>query len=79
MTPTEPANGGEGMETVTSADGTKIAFERTGSGSPLVLVHGAVTDHRVWEARELRSPLEDQFTVYAMDRRGHGESGGDDP
>lgn len=67
------------METVTSADGAEIAFERTGSGSPLVLVHGAVTDHRVWEARELRAPLADQFTVYAMDRRGHGESGGDDP
>lgn len=66
------------METVTSADGTEIAYERTGSGSPLVLVHGAVCDHGVWEARGLRSPLVDHFTVYAMDRRGHGESGGDE-
>jgi hypothetical protein len=28
-------------ETVTSADGTPIAFERTGDGPPVILVGGA--------------------------------------
>ncbi|WP_157533201.1 alpha/beta fold hydrolase [Haloferax profundi] len=69
----------QGMETVRSADGTEIAFHRSGSGSPIVMVHGTVSDHRVWNAMEIQSPLEEQFTVYAMDRRGHGESGNGDP
>lgn len=61
------------METVTSADGTPIAYERTGSGPPLVLVHGTTADHTRWEP--VLPPLEERFTVYAMDRRGRGESG----
>lgn len=61
------------MEHVTSADGTPIAYERTGSGPPLVLVHGSLNDHAVW-ARVLGAFAE-RHTVYAMDRRGRGESG----
>ena len=61
------------METVTSADGTPIAFERTGSGPSLVVVHGSTADHTRWEP--IRPTLAGQFTVYAMDRRGRGESG----
>lgn len=61
------------METVTSADGTSIAFERTGSGPPLVLVHGTTADHTRWNP--LRPAFEERFTVYAIDRRGRGESG----
>ena len=64
------------METVTSADGTEIAFERTGSGPPLVLVHGSgVSDHRRWEIGGVRPALAEHATVYAIDRRGRGESG----
>ncbi|WP_226008247.1 alpha/beta fold hydrolase [Natrinema salinisoli] len=63
------------METVTSADGTEIAFERTGSGPPLVLVHGGVCDHRFWELSDVRATFADHCTVYAMDCRGVGESG----
>ncbi len=64
------------METVTSPDGTAIAFERTGSGPPLVLVHGSgVSDHRRWEIAGVRAALAEQVTVYALDRRGRGESG----
>ena len=33
------------METITSRDGTPIAFERTGQGAPLILVVGAFNDH----------------------------------
>lgn len=61
------------METITSADGTPIAFERTGSGPPLVLVHGGTADHTRWEP--VIPALADRFTVHAMDRRGRGESG----
>lgn len=63
------------METITSADGTSIAFERTGSGPPLVLVHGAALDRTFWEFSGVRRALTEHFTVYAVDRRGYGESG----
>ncbi|WP_396611115.1 alpha/beta fold hydrolase [Haloferax sp. S1W] len=64
------------METVSSADGTPIAYERGGSGPPLVLVHGTTADHTRWDP--LRSAFEEHFTVYAIDRRGRGESGDTD-
>ena len=63
------------LETVTSADGTEIAFERTGSGPPLVLVHGAFLDHRFWNLFDVLPTLAEGATVYAIDRRGRGGSG----
>jgi pimeloyl-ACP methyl ester carboxylesterase len=63
------------METVTSADGTSIAFERTGSGPPLVLVHGAGLDHSFWDLSGVRATLAEHCTVYTIDRRGRGGSG----
>ena len=63
------------LETVTSADGTPIAYERTGDGSPLVLVHGTAGDHTRWEINDVRAALAEHHTVYAMDRRGRGGSG----
>jgi pimeloyl-ACP methyl ester carboxylesterase len=61
------------MNTITSKDGTKIAFARTGHGPPLVLVHGTTADHARWAP--ILPALEQRFTVYAMDRRGRGASG----
>lgn len=62
------------MQTVISKDGTRIAFWRSGGGPPLVLVHGTTADHTTtW--RFVLPELERRFTVYAMDRRGRGESG----
>lgn len=61
------------MQTITSNDGTRIAYRRGGSGPPLVLVHGTTADHTRWE--RLLPDLERRFTVYAMDRRGRGGSG----
>jgi pimeloyl-ACP methyl ester carboxylesterase len=61
------------MRHVVSADGTRIAYERTGTGRPLVLVHGTGVDHTYWDP--LIPDLAQTFTVYAMDRRGRGESG----
>ncbi len=34
------------MSAVTSADGTRIAYDRTGSGDPLVLIGGAFSYRR---------------------------------
>lgn len=61
------------MPTITSKDGTPIAFARSGTGPPLVLVHGTTADHSRW--RPLLPHLEALFTVYAVDRRGRGGSG----
>lgn len=59
--------------TLTSPDGVRLAVERTGSGPPLVLVGGAGGDRRAWGA--VVPFLGDEFTVYALDRRGRGGSG----
>ena len=64
------------METVTTRDGTPIAYERGGDGPPLVLVHGTTADHSTWE--HVLPELQQHFTIYAIDRRGRGESGGGD-
>lgn len=61
------------MEKVISKDGTEIAYERSGSGKPLLLVHGGTADHRRWAAIAPRFAA--HFSVYAMDRRGRGGSG----
>jgi hypothetical protein len=61
------------METITSKDGTSIAYRRSGEGPPLVLVHGAAADHGRW--RPVLPAFEERFTVYAIDRRGRGGSG----
>jgi pimeloyl-ACP methyl ester carboxylesterase len=60
------------MET-TSKDGTRLAYWRSGSGPPLLLVHGTTADHTRWAG--VLPELEKRFTVYAMDRRGRGGSG----
>jgi pimeloyl-ACP methyl ester carboxylesterase len=60
------------METVTSADGTTIAFDQIGSGPPLVLVSGAACDRAV-DAR-IAEGLGGRFTVLNYDRRGRGDS-----
>lgn len=61
------------MEHVTSEDGTPIAYRRTGDGPALVLVHGSGVDHHMWD--DVIPALSDSFTVFAVDRRGRGESG----
>ena len=67
------------MNTITSKDGTEIAYERTGTGPPLVLVHGSgVSDHRRWDIGGVGDALSEHLTVYALDRRGRGQSGDGD-
>jgi pimeloyl-ACP methyl ester carboxylesterase len=65
------------METVRSADGTQIAFDRTGEGPPLIVVGGALSDRTA--AGPLAAQLAPSFTVFAYDRRGRGDSGDTPP
>jgi len=61
--------------TVTSADGTTIAYEKSGSGPALVLVDGAMCFREFGPARDVATRLADRYTVYVYDRRGRGQSG----
>jgi pimeloyl-ACP methyl ester carboxylesterase len=65
------------METVTSRDGTEIAFDRLGQGPPVILVSGGSVD------RSSLAPLADELasdlTVLNYDRRGRGPSGDTPP
>src|SRR5947209_3076519 len=61
------------MNTVTSKDGTTIAFERTGAGPAVVLVGGVLGDHA--QQTPVAALLAPRFTVFNYDRRGRGESG----
>lgn len=61
-------------DSVTSKDGTMIAFERTGTGPALILVDGALAFREQWGSRPLAAELSNAFTVYTYDRRGRGES-----
>ena len=54
------------------AYGLSIAYHRLGYGPPLVLVHGAAEDSRVW--RPQLEGLADEFTVVAWDEPGAGRS-----
>jgi len=65
------------MNTVTSADGTRIAYEKMGEGPAVILVDGALCHREFGPARPLAEQLKDHFTVYIYDRRGRG--GSDNP
>ena len=58
---------------VESRDGTPIAVFASGSGRPLLLVHGTAGDHTTF--RVVGPRLADTFAIRAIDRRGRGASG----
>jgi pimeloyl-ACP methyl ester carboxylesterase len=70
---TQPVSDAAPTRTVPSADGTPIAVFTSGTGPPLVLVHGAAADHTTF--RVLGPRLAARFTIHAIDRRGRGASG----
>jgi 3-oxoadipate enol-lactonase len=55
-----------------TVNGISLAYERTGQGAPLVLVHGFPLDHTSWN--RLIPLLEKQFDLILPDLRGFGES-----
>jgi pimeloyl-ACP methyl ester carboxylesterase len=64
------------VESVTSADGTRIALERVGDGAPVILIGGAYNDRSTVAA--LAATLAPDFTAITYDRRGRGDSGNND-
>jgi pimeloyl-ACP methyl ester carboxylesterase len=62
------------METVTSKDGTRIAYDVLGQGPPLVIVNGALSVRTFTFARKMAEELAKSFRVYNYDRRGRGDS-----
>jgi len=65
------------MQTTTSNDGTKIAYEKTGNGPAVILVVGALASRS--DHAKLAKALSSDFTVYNYDRRGRGDSGDTKP
>jgi len=61
------------MKLIESADGTRIALDRSGDGPPLVIVLGAFCDRST--SKPLAALLASNYTVYEYDRRGRGDSG----
>ena len=57
-----------------SPDGTKIAFDLTGHGPALILLHGGGGSRQDWHDVGYVDRLKDSFQVIAIDIRGHGES-----
>jgi pimeloyl-ACP methyl ester carboxylesterase len=65
------------MQQAKSADGTTIAFDRSGDGPALIFVSGALSDGAA--GIPLAKLLAPKFTVYRYDRRGRGSSGDTPP
>lgn len=63
------------MNTVSSRDGTTIAYDKAGEGPALILVDGALSVHSSGGKSELARLLAPHLTVYGYDRRGRGGSG----
>jgi len=63
------------MRTVTSKDGTTIAFDQSGQGPAVILVDGAL-QYRAFDQgmAELADLLAQHFSVFHYDRRGRGDS-----
>jgi pimeloyl-ACP methyl ester carboxylesterase len=64
------------METVTSADGTVIAYDRVGEGRALIVSVGAFCTRQTFVAPD---DLRKRFAVVTYDRRGRGDSGDTQP
>ena len=62
------------METVTSKDGSRIAYDRLGSGPAVILVGGALSYRKYKKMQELAKLLAERCTVINYDRRGRGDS-----
>jgi pimeloyl-ACP methyl ester carboxylesterase len=61
------------MNTITTGAGVTVSHTKAGTGPPLVLVHGGFSDHLSnWEL--VTGELEKHYTVYAIARRGRGET-----
>ncbi len=63
------------MHTITSRDGTRIAYDVYGAGEPVILVEGAMCGRHFGATNKLAAELGKHFRVYHYDRRARGDSG----
>ncbi|NUR47376.1 MAG: alpha/beta hydrolase [Hamadaea sp.] len=61
------------VQQVRSADGTLIAYEKSGRGEPVVVLGGGLNDRGMFYP--FANLMSENFTVYNCDRRGRGDSG----
>src|SRR5512134_4175336 len=59
------------METI-HVNGIRLAYERRGTGTPMVLLHGYPLDHQIWD--DIAPLLSDTFELVIPDLRGFGGS-----
>lgn len=52
-------------------DGKGIYYQSHGQGTPLVMIHGSLSSHRLWD---LQRPLAVKFKLILIDLPGHGQS-----
>lgn len=55
-----------------NANGVELFYQKSGSGAPLLLLHGNGEDHHIFD--RLGAKLNRHFTIYAIDSRNHGQS-----
>ena len=67
------------MEYVNSRDGTRIAYDRSGEGPPVILIGGALCSRAFGPMSPVAALLAERFTVVDYDRRGRGDSGDTPP
>lgn len=67
------------MNTLTSRDGTTIAFDKVGAGPVVILVDGALGHRADPNQQQLANLISAHFTVFNYDRRGRGDSGDTQP
>ena len=57
-----------------TVNGIRLYYEVTGKGPAVILVHGNGENHSIF--KETADLLSQDYTVYALDSRGHGKSSG---
>ena len=67
------------MNTVTSKDGTKIAYDKLGDGPAVIFITGALCYRSFGPVADVAKVLASHFMVYNYDRRGRGDSGDTKP
>jgi pimeloyl-ACP methyl ester carboxylesterase len=55
-----------------SANGIKVYYEESGTGTPLILLHGGTATHTSWAAQ--LPTYTQEFRVLALDSRAHGKT-----
>ena len=53
-----------------SVNGTSVTYLEQGKGTPVVFVHGAISDHRAWEPQ--RETIAKRYRLIALDQRYFG-------